>query len=379
MATEGGWKARDDFLIRDDIVFLNHGSFGACPKPVFAAYQRWQLELERQPIDFLIRRRESLLAEARARLGDYVNAPADDLVFVSNATTGLSIALRSLDFAPGDEILTTNQEYGAVNRLLDFVAAKSGATIRRQPVPLPWIDDGAFVDGFFDAASPATKAIVISHITSPTALILPVAEICRRARRLGILTIIDGAHAPGQVNVDLNEIGADMYAGNCHKWLCAPKGSAFLHTRGEHQALIEPLVISHGARPGASYVERLEWSGTRDIAGWLSVPAAIDFQREHNWNQVRSDCHDLARWTQAQLNAHFDTPPLSRNQFAQMVTILLPACDAATIQKRLLDEYRIEVPLGEMAGVCGVRVSFQAYNTGADAKALVDALKSLLD
>ena len=369
---------RDDFLIRDDIIFLNHGSFGACPKPVFAAYQRWQLELERQPVDFLMRRREALMTNARQRLAAYVKADAGDLAFVSNATAGLSIALRSLPLDAGDEILTTTHEYGAVDRLLDFVARSSGATVRRCAVPLPWTGDAAFVEGFFAAASDKTKVIVISHITSPTALVLPAAEMCRQARERGILTIIDGAHAPGQIELDLNAIGADMYAGNCHKWLCAPKGSAFLHARRDHHTRIDPLVISHGMHAEADYVERLGWTGTRDIAAWLSVADAIDFQHEHDWKQVRADCHELARWTQAQLCGHFGLPPLSQDRFAQMVTVLLPPCDAAPVKARLLDEYRIEIPLGEMAGQSGVRASFQAYNSADDAAALVEALKILL-
>lgn len=318
------------------------------------------------------------MTTARERLADYVNADAADLAFVCNATTGLSIALRSLALDAGDEILTTAHEYGAVDRLLEFVARSSGATVRQAPVPLPWIGEDAFVDGFFAAASDRTKVIVISHITSPTALILPVAQICARARERGILTIIDGAHAPGQIDLDLHGIGADMYAGNCHKWLCAPKGSAFLHTRRELHTLIDPLVISHGMRPDADYGEKLGWTGTRDIAAWLSVTDAIDFQRENDWAQVRADCHALARWTQTQLCGHFGLPPLSQSQFAQMVTILLPACDAAHVKARLLDDYRIEVPLGEMAGQSGLRASFQAYNSADDAAALVEAVKALL-
>ncbi|MCY3779748.1 MAG: aminotransferase class V-fold PLP-dependent enzyme [Chloroflexi bacterium] len=370
---------RADFLIRDDIVFLNHGSFGACPRPVFERYQAWQLELERQPIEFLLRNRAALMAEARSRIAEYFNVSCEDIVFVTNATAGLNIALRSLRLQPGDEILTSSHEYGAVYRLLEFVAAKTGARIIPHQVHLPYETDAAFLDAFFADASARTKAIVISHITSPSSLIFPVELICRRAREQGILTIIDGAHAPGQLPLDLTTIGADIYSGNFHKWMCAPKGSGFLHVRPEHQAMIDPLVISHGWREGSGFVERNEWGGTRDIAPFLTVPAAIDFLREHDWDKVRARCHKLAARAQAEICARYGLRPLSRNQFAQMVTIPLPECKAAAVKEQLYDTYGIEVPIGRYFDRCGVRVSVQAYNRADDIAQLVAALEALID
>ena len=367
-----------DFLIRDDIIFFNHGSFGACPRPVFERYQAWQRELEAQPVEFLLRRRAALMAEARAAIADYFNVPADEIVFVANATAGLNIALRSLPLRSGDEILTTDHEYGAVNRLLEFVAAKTGARVKRHRVRLPYVSDEAFADGFLTDATDRTKAIVISHITSPTALIFPVEHICQRARELGILTIIDGAHAPGQLPLDLAALGAEIYSGNFHKWLCAPKGSAFLHARREHHDWLEPLIVSHGWVEGSGFVEQNEWSGTRDIAPYLTVPAAIDYQRAHDWGRVRAECHALAARAQREICEHYGLPPLSQDQFAQMVTIPLPHCDAAAIKERLYAEHRIEVPLGELAGYCGIRISVQAYNTAEDLERLLAALKLLI-
>lgn len=369
---------RADFLIRDDIVFFNHGSFGACPRPVFERYQAWQLELERQPIEFLLRNRASLMAEARAHIADYFNISSADIVFVTNATSGLNIALRSLRLQPGEEILTTSHEYGAVYRLLEYIAAKTGARIVQHPVALPYTSDAVFADAFFAHAGPQTKAIVLSHITSPTALIFPVGDICRRARERGILTIIDGAHAPGQIPVDLSDIAADMYSGNFHKWLCAPKGSGFLHVRPEHHGLIEPLVISHGWTDGSGFVERNEWGGTRDIASFLAVPAAIDYQREHNWEQVRADCHHLAARAQNEICRRYGLSPLSRGQFAQMVTVPLPECDTELVRQRLYTDYRIEAPVGNFVGQRGIRISVQAYNSADDIQRLLDALKTLL-
>ena len=367
-----------DFLIRDDIVFFNHGSFGACPRPVFERYQAWQRELEAQPVEFLLRRRPALMADARATIADYLNVPDAEIVFVANATAGLNIALRALPLRKGDEILTTDHEYGAVNRLLEFVAAKTGASVKRHRVRLPYASDEAFTDAFFADTSDRTKAIVISHITSPTALIFPVERICRRARELGFLTIVDGAHAPGQLPLDLAALGADVYSGNFHKWLCAPKGSAILHARREHHGWIEPLVVSHGWAEGSGFVEQNEWSGTRDIAPYLTVPAAIEYQRAHDWERVRADCHALAARAQRELCSYYGLPPLSQDRFAQMVTIPLPRCDAAAVKERLYDEHRIEVPLGELAGYCGIRISVQAYNTAADLERLLAALKLLV-
>ena len=369
---------RDDFLLRDDIIFFNHGSFGACPRDIFARYQAWQLELERQPIDFLLRRRKQLMGDARSTIADYLNAPAEEVVFVANATAGLSTALRSLPLTAGDEILTTDHEYGAVYRLIEFVAQKSGARMARYEMPLPYPGDDAFVDGFLSCANSRTKVIVISHITSPTALIFPVAEICRHAREKGILTIIDGAHAPGQLPVDLAAIGADIYCGNFHKWLCAPKGSAFLHVRPEHHYMVDPLVISHGCREGAGFIERHEWQGTKDIAAYLSVPDAIEYQRQHDWRRVREQCHQLAAQTQSELCENFDLQPLSADQFAQMVTIPLPECDVAAVKARLYDDFHIEAPVGKFADRCGIRVSIQAYNTADEVQILIAALKRIL-
>ncbi len=371
--------SRADFLIRDDITFLNHGSFGACPKPVFAQYQAWQLQLERQPVAFLLREREALMADAREQIAAYLNASASDIVFVTNATSGMNIAVRSLPLRAGDEILTTSHEYGAINRLLAYSAAKTGAKIVTHEAALPYTTDSDFIDGLFAQVTPRTRAIVISHITSPSALIFPIAQICQRARQQGILTIIDGAHAPGQLPLDLAKIGADIYAGNFHKWLCAPKGAGFLHVRREHHDWLEPLVISHGWRDDSDFVERNEWGGTRDIAAFLTVPAAIDFLRAHDWGAVVAGCHDLAAQAQDRICQRYDLESYSQEQFAQMVTIPLPTCDATQMKAQLYDEYRIEIPVGMFMGGCGLRLSVAAYNTADDIAHLLSALAALLD
>ncbi|HEV2239161.1 MAG TPA: aminotransferase class V-fold PLP-dependent enzyme, partial [Ktedonobacterales bacterium] len=280
-----------EYLLRPGVAFLNHGSFGACPRPVFDAYQHWQRELEGEPVEFLQRRLPALLAEARARLGAFVGTQADNLVFVPNATYAINIIARSLELQPGDEVLGSDHEYGAVARTWRFNCARQGAVWRAQPIPLPITSADEFIERFWAGVTPRTRVIVLSHITSPTALIFPVAEVVRRARERGILTVIDGAHAVGQLDLALDDLGADFYTSNAHKWLCSAKGSAFLFARPEAQALLRPLAVSWGweaITPGPSrYQDYFEWTGTDDPAAYLSVPAAIEFQRRHDWPRVR--------------------------------------------------------------------------------------------
>lgn len=372
---------RTQFLLDPDVVFLNHGSFGACPIPVFDTYQRWQRELERQPVDFLGRRADGLLDQARAHLGAFLKTAPENLIFVPNATVGVNTVARSLSLQPGDEILTTNHEYGAMDYTWEFVCAKTGARYERRTIPVPLHSIDEMVERFWSGVTPRTRAIFISHITSPTALKFPLQEICKRAREAGVLTIIDGAHAPGQIPLDLTALDADFYTGNCHKWLCAPKGSGFLYVRREHQPMIEPLVISWGYVENSTFVSRNQWQGTRDVAAFLSVPAAIEFQQNHNWDAVRQRCHALASEARQRISDLFHLEPIqpdSPDWFAQMVVAPIPSCDTKTMQQRLYAEHRIEAPLYSWNGHTFVRVSFQGYNTSDDLERLIDALPVLL-
>lgn len=371
------------FFLRPDITFLNHGSFGACPRPVFEEYQRWQRELETQPVEFLGRRFDELLRAAREPLARYVNCDADDLVYVPNATTGLNIVARSLQLNVGDEVVSTNHEYGALNRTWEFLCAKTRAVYKRVPIPLPLRDENDFVERVWNAVTPHTRVLFLSHITSPTALIFPIQALVRRARERGILSIIDGAHTLGHIPLDLRALDADVYASNCHKWLCAPKGSAFLYVRRALQNQIEPLVVSWGWHPekitAAPFVMEQEWQGTRDIAAYLATPRAIQFLQENDWDTVRAECHALAMYAQEKICAQFGLAPIaSPDWFAQMVTIPLPPCDRERVKTRLYDEFRIEVPIIEWNERQFVRVSVQAYNTRADVDALIDALPKVV-
>lgn len=375
---------RELFLLDPEVVFLNHGSYGACPRPVFEEYQRWQRELERQPVEFLARRSDELLDGARRGLGAYLNAAAEDLVFVPNATSGLNVVARSLPLGDGDEVLSTDHEYGALDLTWEHICAKAGARYVRRSVPLPVTSPEEVVEAVWGGVTARTKVLFLSHVTSMTALTFPVVELCRRAREAGILSIVDGAHGPGHVPVDLREIGADVYAGNCHKWMCAPKGSAFLHVRPEQQAWVEGMIVSWGWAAGHTFVSRNQWQGTRDLAAFLAVPAAIAFQAEQGWDGVRARCHELAREARRRLAEVIGLGPICPDPaagwpwFGQMVAAPLPAGDGAAVQRRLYEEYRIEVAVTEWAGRELLRVSFQGYNTEEDLEALVGALGKVL-
>ncbi|MBN1919669.1 MAG: aminotransferase class V-fold PLP-dependent enzyme [Anaerolineae bacterium] len=372
---------RDLFLLSPNVVFLNHGSFGACPRPVFEVYQQWQLELERQPVEFLGRRFGALMREAREVLGAYLGVASDDLVYIPNATTGVNIVARSLPLAPGDEVLATDHEYGACERAWRFVCEKRGAHYVRQPIPVPVESPEQVVEAVWSGVTPRTKVLYLSHITSPTALILPIAELIRRAREHGILTVIDGAHAPGQIPLALDALGVDFYTGNAHKWMLAPKGAAFLYARREVQPLLEPLVVSWGwqaERPGPSrFIDEQEYQGTRDIAAYLSVPAAIRFMAEHDWPTVRAECHALLCEAGKRIGALTGLPslsPLTAPWYAQMAAFLLPPCDLDALKQRLYDESRIEIPLIPWNEHGLIRLSLQGYNTRDDLEALLGAL-----
>lgn len=375
-------ELRELFLLDPEVTFLNHGSFGATPKPVYEEYQRWQRELERQPVEFLDRLFSERMAASRAALADYLGTRRDNLVYVTNATVGVNIVARSLDLGPGDEVLATNHEYGACDRTWTFLSKKESFTYIRQPVTLPIKNENDFVEQLWHSVTQRTKVIFLSHITSPTAIIFPVAEVCRRAREQDIITVVDGAHAPGQISLNIEEIGADFYAGNLHKWLCAPKGAGFLYARPEVQNLLEPLVVSWGyeaEKPGPSkFVDYHEWCGTRDIAAFLSVPAAIQFQEEHDWESVRAACHEKVIDVETGISELTGLLSVYSDEswFVQMASVQLPVrTDIGALKEYLYDEHRIEVPLMEWSGYKLIRISVQGYNTMKDIDALIKPLK----
>ncbi|HNW44436.1 MAG TPA: aminotransferase class V-fold PLP-dependent enzyme [Elusimicrobiales bacterium] len=379
---------RSLFLLSPDVIFLNHGSFGACPKEVFEAYQRWQLELERNPVEFLGRRSGELLWNARAELGQFLNAGPQDLVFIANSTAGVNAVAKSLRLGAGDEVLSTDHEYGACDNTWELACRAQGAKYLKAHIPLPY-DKASVADTVWRQVTPRTRVLFFSHVTSGTALPFPAEELCARARAAGILTLVDGAHAPGLLDLDLSALGADFYVGNCHKWLLAPKGSAFLYARESAQALTQGLVTSWGysartvlnaeqeAYAGTRPFERKhQWQGTRDIAAFLAVPAALEFRRKYGWAQRRAACRALAAEAQrAILAANGLAPAVPEEDALQMRVIPVPAAGAGRLRKWLFDVKRIEIPVTAFGDSCFVRISVQPYNTPADMEALVRALR----
>jgi isopenicillin-N epimerase len=371
-------------LLDSEVIFLNHGSFGATPKPVFEVYQTWQHKLESQPVEFLDRRFVERMSLSRSVLADYFGTQRDDLVYVTNATVGVNIVARSLDLGSEDEVLSTDHEYGACDRAWQFLSQKWGFAYLNQPISVPLASVEDFIEQLWQGVTARTKVIFLSHITSPTAIIFPVAEVCRRAREQGILTVVDGAHAPGQIPFSLEEIGADFYTGNLHKWLCAPKGAGFLYARPEVQNLLEPLVVSWGwesEKPGSSqFADHHEWWGTRDIAPFLSIPAAIQFQKEHAWESVRASCHELALDAEARIRQLTGLRSMYSNDawFAQMVSVKIPFdTDVHALKIRLYEGFHIEVPVMKWNDNKLIRISVQGYNTANDIDALLIALQEL--
>ena len=372
---------KEHFLLNPEVAFFNHGSFGACPRPVFEEYQRLQRQMEWLPTDFLGRNRVQMVDEARAALAEYVKTDVGNIVFVPNATSGINTVARSLAFEAGDEILTTNHEYGAINNTWKYICEKTGAQLLPHHIDLPVTTHEAFVDSFWSEVTPRTRLISISHVTSPTSLIFPIEEICRRAREVGIITVIDGAHAPSQIDLDMEAIGADFYSGNCHKWLSAPKGSGFLYARPKHHPLIDPLVISHGRQPDSTFATRSEWQGTRDISAFLTVPAAIEFQKEHNWPGVRQRCHELAIEVSDRVSAMTRIEPIATDLdlwFSQMISIPLPDQRLHEVATRLYEDYNTVIAGGVIDEQHFMRISVQAYNTQDDIDRLCDAMAEIL-
>jgi isopenicillin-N epimerase len=341
---------------------------------VFERYQAWQRELEREPVDFIARRVRGLRDSARAELAGYLGCAAEDLAFVQNATTGVNLAARSLDLRPGDEVLATDLEYGACDLAWEWVCRRAGARYVRAPIQLPLREPSEVADALFAAATERTRAVFASHVASETGLVLPIDEIVERARARGLVTVVDGAHAPAQVHVDIAALGADFYAGNAHKWLGAPKGAGFLHARPERQERVDGPIVSWGySRGGASFCERIEQQGTRDPAAWLTVPDAIRFQAERDWDDVRERCRALTREARRELCELFGAEPLAPDEMvAQMAAVRLPR-SAPELCDRLFAEHRVEIPVGG-ADDDVLRLSVAAYTTREDIDRLLAAL-----
>jgi len=380
-----GNNLKSQFLIDINITFLNFGSFGACPRPVFEEYQRLQLELEKESVQFIAFEGPKNLRRSREALGAYVNCNADDLVYVTNPTYAINIIAKSLKLNAGDEILSTNIEYGAMDRTWNYYCGKAGAKYIRQPVQFPLVSKEKFIQDFFSGLSANTKAIFISQITSSTALIFPAKEIVAIAKQKGLLTIVDGAHVPGHIPLDIAALDADIYTGACHKWMCAPKGCSFLYVRKELQPLFDPLLISWGyqsAAPSSSrFIDYHQMQGTRDFSAFLAIPKTIEFLNEHNWPQVAADCRQLAHSNYQRFCDLLKTEPLcpiSDEFLGQMCSMLINTAEPEKLQRLLFEKYKIEIPVSRQDDRKFIRYSIQAFNSQEDLDKLYDALTEII-
>jgi isopenicillin-N epimerase len=391
------------------IAFLNHGSFGACPVAVLEVQSEWRRRMEAEPVRFLARELDGHLDVVREVLGRFVGAASEDLALVTNATGAVNAVLRSLRFQPGDQILTTDHEYNAIINVIRHVAARDGARAVVAELPFPAISPDDIVERILAAVTPKTRLAVISHVTSPTALVLPIGRIVSALAERGIDTLVDGAHAPGMLPLDIDALGAAYYTGNLHKWVCAPKGAAFLHVRRDRQAGIQPGTISHGANAPAAersrFRQEFDWQGTLDPTAWLAVPAAIDIVGglvDGGWPAIMARNHELAVGGRDGLAAVLggSQPGSPAAMLGAMAALPLPPdgplggidvsgfspLDTDPLQLVLYDRFAVEVPIvgwpvpaaeRREPSVRVIRISAALYNDRADIERLIGALGAL--
>jgi len=374
---------KDWFLLDPDITFLNHGSYGACSKPVFKEYQDWQQKLETQPVQFMTNQVYSAMEKSRESMSQFVGCDEEELVFFQNPTTAVTNVIYNLDLKPGDEVLMSNHEYGALVRAWKMWGEKTGVNIIQQYISMPVTIEENFIENFWTGVTDQTKVIFLSHITSSTALIFPIEKIIKLAKEQNILTIIDGAHVPAQIPLNIHELGCDFYTGACHKWLCAPKGSSFLFVKKEHQDWVKPVVVSWGKDGDdptpSEFIQNFQWQGTRDMSAFLTIPTAINFYNKEI-RPYQAACKKIIQDTYSEFPSVLNTEPISAGieWLAQLVAHPLPKNIPSNLKKRLWEEYQIEIPVFEWNGQEFVRVSIQVYNTQKDVDLLMSALRSLI-
>ena len=375
----------DLFLLRKNITFLNFGSFGATPAPIFDAYQKWQRVLEAEPVQYIVFDGPGYLQTSREALAKYMGvADKDDLVFVTNPSFAVNMVAKNFPLQPGDQILTTDIEYGACDRTWEYYCAQKGAEYIKQKITLPITSKEKFIEEFFAGITPKTKAVFISHITSATALKLPVEEICAIAKQKGLITFVDGAHGPAQTSVDLANLAADFYTGACHKWMMAPKGCSFLYAHKSVQPICDPLVVSWGykaLKPSHSkFLDYHQMIGTRDFSAFLTIPDCISFMETYNWKEVSKKCHELVL---SNAQRFFDllgaTPisPLTSEWIGQMISIPIKTSEPELLQRTLFTEYQIEVPIMRQGSDVYLRYSINGFNSQSDMDRLYQVVAEL--
>ena len=373
---------KQNFLLDKNITFLNHGSYGSCPIPVFEDYQKWQRKLEKQPVEFLTNDLWEALKHSRVTLSKFVGCDEDEVLFFSNPTSAIANVINSLNLNDGDEVLMTDHEYGALVRQWNLWGEKNNIRIKQQKVPIPVTSKDMFINNFWRGVSKKTKVIFISQITSPTAIIFPVKEIVDLAKNKGILTIIDGAHVPGHIDLNIHSLGCDFFTGAIHKWLCGPKGSSFLFVKKSHQDWVKPIIYSWGKDgndPGPTeFLQNFQWQGTRDMSSFLTIPKAMDFFGRHI--QPNQDyCRKMTLEVFSNFISMLGTEPLTKGGqwIGQMVSHPLPVNAPLEIKDILMEKYKVEIPIFEWNGNRYIRSSFQVYNEKKDIDSLMSALDSI--
>jgi len=373
------------FLLRDDVTFLNFGSFGACPKPIFERYQQYQLELEQEPVQFITVTGLQYLKQSREALAAYINCPADDVVYVTNPSYAVNIIAKSFNLQKDDEILTTNLEYGACDRAWNYYCKKVGAKYIRQPITLPIPSKEDLINEFFKGLTSKTKLVFISHLTSSTGLRMPVEEICAIAKQKGILTFVDGAHAPGQLPLNLQTLQADIYTGACHKWMMTPKGSSFLYVKNEHQHLFDPLIVSWGYQSTApsqsQFLDYHQMQGTRDFSAFLCIPNAIEFMQQNNWSAVSKTCKEMVQQNAprfCKLLKATPTAPITDDFICQLYSTPIKTKQPLELHRHFFNQYKIEVPVMPHGDNVFLRYSIQAFNTQNDLDKLYNAVEDII-
>jgi isopenicillin-N epimerase len=383
---------KTQFQINPDITFLNHGSYGACPLPVFENYQKWQELMERDPVKFMTKDVYKHLKISRNELSKFVNCDKDDIVYFPNPTHAVANIISNISINPGDQVLTTNLEYGSCDRMWFFHANQNQYEYKQSEIKLPIEDDDSFLDNFWKYSNSNTKYIFISHITSGTGMILPIEKIMTEAKKRGIRTIIDGAHVPGHIDLDIKKLDPDYYVGACHKWLCSPKGVSFLYIKRELQDEIQPYLKSWGwgeefpefknsteKKTNSRFQNIFQWQGTRDMSAFICVPAAIEFQKLYKWAEIRDRCNKMIIDARNRITEITKIPKICPDEYlGQMTTIIFPFNDHIKLKETLYNDYNIEIPTYTKDGYTAFRISLQGYNNQRDVDILIDALTNIL-
>ena len=368
------------FMLDPKITYLNHGSFGACPTPIFNELIKWQKKLELEPTKHLAFDVYEYLEQSRISLSNYIDCNKDDIIFSPNPSTALNTVIKSLDLKKNDEILTTNHEYGALDKTWKFICKKTGAKYIQTDIPLPFLSEKDFIERLEAKITSKTKIIFASHITSSTAIIFPAKKISALAKKHNLFCIIDGAHAPAFIDLSIKQINCDVYVGACHKWMCSPKGVSFLYVKKNYQNKIDPLVVSWGYDsdfPSKSkFLDYHQWQGTKDMSAYLTIPYTIKFLKENNWNKIREKCNKINIWARNEINNLLDKENICDDKFlGQMSSIYMDIEANPKNNIEFYKKYNIQVPFILWNNKSFFRISIQVYNTKEDIHKLLYALK----